>query len=72
MAVSTLSMLRGKNGAGNDISKAEQGRDIADDLTHRPIRRCHAALVDALDRKEPDVRREDDSRLATRKSVAHH
>ena len=63
--MSALPMLRGQDRTGDDVSEAEQGRDVADDLGHRPVWLGHAVLVDALDGEEADVRREDDRRLST-------
>ena len=67
IAVSALPMLRRQDRTGDDVPEAQECRDVGYDLAHRAVRRCNAALVDALDREEPHVRREYDRRL----SAAH-
>ena len=63
MMVHTRPMLPGEDSARYYVSQGKQCRHIADDLRHAPV---GVRMVNTLDSEEPNIRREDDSRLLDR------
>ena len=56
-------MLPREDRTSDDVPDGQHGRDVAHDLTHTSIRDHRAIIIDALDGKEPHIRRQDHSRL---------